>query len=402
MRYFVAVFRKDATILVRRPVVCLSMLLVPAVLALVASFAFQNVLGSPGRLPLAVVDLDRSPQSAQLVADIRAVPQFDVTTQRRAGSTFSESDATSALDHGRRPAVLVIPAGYAAALAAGQRISLPLYSDPAQPGPAGIVQSIVAGDLDRVSLVAATTRIASSLRPGDGSVPALVDQGVSQFLAAPPLMLKTMPARAGSGLPSPWEQTIPGFAILFSARLGSRVWMPTDEERRVYGIGDRLDSLRAARWWHLLGKFVVAFLFGAVQFAVLMVGAHFIFGMRLGSVPALAVMVGAFLLVPISVGVAIAAVFKSFTSAVTFNEAWGTLLPVLGGALVPVSLLPGVLRTVGRFTPHYWALRGMQDVMVRGAGVGDEWRNLLVLVGFAAVVLAVFAPRFSYRTRGAA
>jgi ABC-2 type transport system permease protein len=403
MRYYFAVVRKEATVLVvRRPLRMVFLILTPAILALLAGFAFARVLGSPARLPVAVVDLDASPQSRALAGDIAAVPGLRVTRETQTGVPFSEADAVALIDHGRRPAIVVIPSGYGAALDAGRPITLPLYSDPAQPAPAAAVQSVVSAALDRVAFTHAATTIAVSLRPGDASVPGNVQRGVDGFLASPPVSFAPTPVQAASGFPSPWEQTIPGFAVLFSARLGSMVWIPTDDERRVYGIGRRLDSLRAARWWQLAGKFTVAFAYGFVQFAVLFVVAHFIFGMRLGSLPALAVMIAAFLLLPLSVGVAISGFFRSHRSALTFNEAWGTLLPILGGALVPLALLPSLLRAVGRFTPYYWGLVGMQDVMVRGASVASEWKPLLIVVGASALLLLIFAPRFSYRSGEAA
>lgn len=402
MRYYVAVMRKEATVLiVRRPLRVVFLVVTPAILALLAGFAFGRVLGSPRRLPVAVVDLDGSAQSRALAADLAALPGITVRRESKPGATFAEADAVALIDHGRRPAVVVIPPGYGAAAASGRPMTLPLYSDPAQRAPSAAVAAILAAELDRVAFANAATRIAASLRPDDASVPGAVQRGVDGFLASPPVSFTATPVQSASGFPSPWEQTIPGFAVLFSARLGSMIWIPTDDERRVYGIGRRLDSLRAARWWHLAGKCTVAFVFGFAQFALLFLIAHVLFGMQLGSAPALAAMIAAFLLLPLSVGVAISGFFRSRQAALTFNEAWGTLLPVLGGALVPVALLPSALRSIGRFTPYYWGLVGMQDVMVRGASVTTEWKNLLIVLGASALLLLLFAPRFSYRSGGA-
>jgi hypothetical protein len=44
----------------------------------------------------------------------------------------------------------------------------------------------------------------------------------------------------------------------------------------------------------------------------------------------------------------------------------------------------------------------MQDVMVRGASVASEWKPLLIVVGASALLLLIFAPRFSYRSGEAA
>lgn len=397
MRYVLAVVEKELAVALRRPIVYINLLLVPAVLALLASFAFRDILGSSGRLPLLVVDLDGSAASSQLSHALSSIGDLRITRDVRSGGAVTENSAVAGFQHGRRPAVLVIPSGYGAAVASGRHLTFTLYTDPAQPGPAALIQSAIQAELDRVALTATGVRLAEAQRPRDASVRAAVEGGIADFLASPPVMVAATPSHEGSGLPSPWEQTVPGFAILFSSSLASRFFTPTDQERRIFGIGNRLYSLHAPRWCHIAGKLLATFLFGAAQFAILLTAAHMLFDMKVGSAPTLAVVVAAYLLIPVSVGVAVTAVFKTRGTAGAFIDAWGTLMPTLGGALIPVFLLPGVLSALAHVTPYYWALQGMQDVMVRGATLADVWLNLLIMIGFAVVVLAVFVPRFSYR-----
>ena len=65
----------------------------------------------------------------------------------------------------------------------------------------------------------------------------------------------------------------------------------------------------------------------------------------------------------------------------------------LGGALVPVSLLPGWAAAAAPAVPSFWAMRGMQEVLVDGAGLVDVLPSLAVLAGFGLVVLAVATAR---------
>jgi ABC-2 type transport system permease protein len=56
----------------------------------------------------------------------------------------------------------------------------------------------------------------------------------------------------------------------------------------------------------------------------------------------------------------------------------------LGGALVPVALLPQWLQPLAPVTPSYWAVLGCQKVIVQGQGLGQVWPSIAVLAGVAA------------------
>jgi ABC-2 type transport system permease protein len=133
----------------------------------------------------------------------------------------------------------------------------------------------------------------------------------------------------------------------------------------------------------------------------MMGAARLLFGMELGSVANLAVVVAVFLLIPIAVGVAVAAFTQTVVSADSIFGVWTNIMPIIGGLLVPVFLLPGVPEGVARISPYYWSLRATQEVTIRGGTLADVWLELLVIAGFAGALLAIALPRFSYRMRGA-
>lgn len=68
---------------------------------------------------------------------------------------------------------------------------------------------------------------------------------------------------------------------------------------------------------------------------------------------------------------------------------------LLGGLFWPVTTLPVVLKQIAYVMPLTWANFGLKDVMLKGKGLETIWPDLLVLVGFAAlmVVLGAFTVR---------
>ena len=65
----------------------------------------------------------------------------------------------------------------------------------------------------------------------------------------------------------------------------------------------------------------------------------------------------------------------------------GLVLGALGGAMVPLEVLPDTIRTVARFTPQGWAMLGFRDLQWDGSVV-DVLDNVAVLLGIGAVLAA--------------
>jgi len=62
---------------------------------------------------------------------------------------------------------------------------------------------------------------------------------------------------------------------------------------------------------------------------------------------------------------------------------------LLAGIFVPVQSLPGWLRPFSYLIPPTWAIEGMRDVMLRGWGLSQVARPVLVLTGFAIGFTAI-------------
>ena len=63
---------------------------------------------------------------------------------------------------------------------------------------------------------------------------------------------------------------------------------------------------------------------------------------------------------------------------------------------MPTSVMPSFLRTLSHFTPHAWAMKGFQDVLVRGYGLAGILPEAGALLSFAAVffLIGVWCFRF--------
>ncbi len=72
---------------------------------------------------------------------------------------------------------------------------------------------------------------------------------------------------------------------------------------------------------------------------------------------------------------------------------------VLGGMMYPVSVLPHWLQNISRLLPVTYSLEGLRAAILNGAGMGELWHSIRVLLLFAAVLLPVSSVVFSWALR---
>lgn len=72
---------------------------------------------------------------------------------------------------------------------------------------------------------------------------------------------------------------------------------------------------------------------------------------------------------------------------------------VVGGAYFPIELLPSWLKTLALCLPMTYSYRALRATLLAGAGLGDVWRDVLVLLAFTAALLpaALVACRLAVR-----
>jgi ABC-2 type transport system permease protein len=78
--------------------------------------------------------------------------------------------------------------------------------------------------------------------------------------------------------------------------------------------------------------------------------------------------------------------------------AQGVLL-VVSGVYYPVDVLPGWMQAISTISPATYALRGIRDAIVDGAGMGAMWDEIwpLLVIGVVAVPLGLWVFRVGER-----
>jgi len=226
--------------------------------------------------PATVVDLDGGPHARELAARLDSLPEVDVEES-------NEADANAALDRSAILFAVVIPAGFSAALEAGEPAAL-VFRQRGNGGDTGqIVNAIVRGIARDMAMEFRTERQIREALSDSGAGPEIIDAEIERQLAA----LRASPAVAVEVRRPGQEATeetdngllsrlLPGLVVMFvmfSVTLGAQALV---EERRT-GTLERLMTTRLGVNQLFAGKFLSGVSRAMLQTALLLSLAFIVF-----------------------------------------------------------------------------------------------------------------------------
>lgn len=192
------------------------------------------------------------------------------------------------------------------------------------------------------------------------------------------------------------EQAVPGMAAMFSTFTASFAGFTFFGEHG-WNTWDRLRASQATTPDIMVGKLMPTFLISITQLAALFALGVVLLDLAIvGSLVALSIVVTAFSMSMLSFGMAITALSRTSLQLNTFANLFGIVFAGIGGALVPISVLPDWVRGIARFVPTYWAMDGFRDVILGGAGISDVLGITFVLLVFTSVFTIVAATKFRF------
>jgi ABC-2 type transport system permease protein len=399
MVQFYAMLRKDLKMVYRTPTAFGLLLVMPFLLMAIVSEAFKPLFQGEESFDVPVVDLDRSEQSAALLAELDALGALNIKPLAWDKADFLESDAEELFEGSSREiSVLVIPLGFGVALQSGGEAGLKLYSNPVQTGFSRIILSQISGRLVIDDLLRAFATVLQD-RAGTSAEEAreAVDEGVAPTLDAPRLRLEQQFVSRREALPSNFEQTVPGFSIMFTFWLSIFVAASIHAEKREFHTWRRTLVAPMPRVLIIASRVTAYVILGLAQLSVLFGLGWLFFGVSLGGhIPALLLVFVAMALVTTSFGFLMASLVQDYATLNSIVNLAVLVMATLGGALVPVFFLPDWVRAISVVTPHYWAMDAVQSLIILGEGLADILTQLGVLLAFAAAFFGLGFWRFRF------
>jgi ABC-2 type transport system permease protein len=191
------------------------------------------------------------------------------------------------------------------------------------------------------------------------------------------------------------EQAVPGMAVLFGSFLVAYVGFVFFREHG-WATWERLRATPAHAVEIIIGKGAPPLLLGVVQLVVLFALGRVLFGLQIrGSLLGLVIVGVALSICLVTLGLALVSVTQTIQQLNALAYLGAMVFAGVGGALVPLSALPGWARSLGPGTPTYWAMRAFRSILLDGEGLGGALLPAGVLLAFSFAFVLVAAARFS-------
>lgn len=364
MKKALAVGRKELRQIARDRRTLLILLFVPAFFLLLYGYALNFDIR---HVALAVEDQDRTSDSRALVSAFVNSGYFDF-----AGEARSDADIVVMMNGTDVRAVLVIPAGFGRNLRTGRQVP---------------VQVVINGD----NANTATTVMGYSLR---------ILQEMS--IAYQPIALTAggAPIRVE---PRVWFNPelrstlflVPGliaYLAMLSAVVSTSLSIVREKER---GTMEQVRMAPLGPFAYVVGKTIPHFAISMISSFSIVLASMALFGMPMrGSWLVLFLAIALFLGGALALGLLVSTLAES--QQVAFQIALlASFLPtlMLSGFIFPISSMPAVVQGLTYAVPARYFIVALRGILLKGAGIGVLWVELLALTAFATLMLMLASTR---------
>jgi ABC-2 type transport system permease protein len=366
MRRFGPMFRKEF-IQMRRDRLTLGIMTgIPVIQLLLFGFAIQTDVR---HIPTVILDESRTPTSRDVVA------AFENTGNFRIVAHVDGRDAMDAwIARGDAQAGIAIPHDFPRDLARGTTATIQVIVDASDPLSSQAALAAAAGvaQVRNLELLAAAARV-----PG----------------GALPLETRIRP-RYNPGLRSP-NYIVPGLVgVILTITLVLVTAMAIVRERER-GTLEQLIVTPITKTELMLGKIAPYVGVGLIQMTTVLLLGRFVFDVPLtGNVFLLYGIALVFVVASLALGLFVSTLVRTQQQAM--QASFFFVLPniLLSGFMFPRQAMPAVFQWIGAFLPLTHFLKVLRGILLKGVGVAELWKEILILALFAIVLIALSVRRF--------
>jgi drug efflux transport system permease protein len=372
MRRLLAVAVKEIRQVRRDPFSLLMLIAFPAFMLILYGFALNFDVR---HVHLAVQDRDKSARSRELISAFTHSTYFDLVAAPEPGT-----DLERLAEKQVARAILVIPEGYGAALGAGRSAPVQLLLD----GADSTTATTILGYARALTAEVNGSLLAEAL-PGAGRRP-------SPPLSFEPRVLFNPELESVQFL----VPGLIGFILMLTAVLSTALSVVREKERGTMEQL-RVAPLRTAEL--ILGKTVPYLGLSLLATVIVLGAARLLFGVVIrGSHIDLLVAVLLYLFGALGFGLLISTIAD--TQAFAFQAGLLTsMLPalILSGFIFQIRIMPWWLQLVTYLVPARYFLVILRGIILKGEGLLTYWDDVLALVVFGLVVVALASVRLARR-----
>jgi ABC-2 type transport system permease protein len=373
---------KDLTELFRNRLGLVLLILMPLFMMVMVGFIYPSN-GTVNNLQVGLVNEDSGFNNITLPSQsfIMGLQQINNQTHMLILSNVSSvADIRDMVQRGDLEGGIIIPTNFSTSIMTGQQGTLIIVSDESNPQISATIQGVLKTVFDEMGTAVAQQKVQAL--------------NVTNTLAVvKPFNVQTQGIVSGN--PTYFDFIAPGImamTVMMSVMTGLPVAISQEKE---IGTMDGMMVAPINRLSIILGKTLGQTARGLIQGIIILILAVGLFGVAIqGSI----LLVFALLLLGVFSFVGLGIVITSFTKdQETAQMLMMTLMfPMmfLSGVFFPIQQMPWYMQDISKILPLTYASDALRKVMVLGAGIPQISTDLIVLIVFGVVMIAIAVPVF--------
>ena len=340
---------------------------VPLIQLVLFGFAIN---ADPKHLPTAVLMADYGAQGRTLLQAIRNSRYFEFVREVK-----TQQEAEEVLARGEAQFVINIPPNFSRDVLRGERPAILIEADATDPA----ATSNAIGSLR----VLVTTALQQDLRGalaylarGDDPIELRVHarynpEAITQYNIVPGLM---------------------GVVLTMTMVMITGLAITRERER---GTMENLLSMPTRPFEVMIGKVLPYILVGYLQVILILLAAHFLFGVPVtGNIPMLFVSALVFIVANLAMGITFSTLAQNQLQAMQLSFFFFLPSLLLSGFMFPFRGMPQWAQSIGEMLPLTHFLRIVRGIMLKGNGLEEVVLQLWQIALFALVVLMIGVKRY--------
>jgi ABC-2 type transport system permease protein len=365
----VPILRKEAIHIRRDPMALFFTVLIPMIQLFMIGFAINT---NVREIPTVVYDEAKTQESRRLLD--RFVNSDDFKIVR---SAASNEELTREIVSGRARVAVKIPPDYSRRLLAGETANVLVLVD-------GSDSSVAGEALNVANAIALRESLERTLSVSAAKQELPVE--------ARPKVLFNPDSRSANFL-------IPGMIAVLMQMMTVLLTAIAIVREREKGTLEQLYMTPIKPLGLMVGKIIPYAVVAYIELFILLILMRWAFRVPInGSILLLLLLVTPFILTMLGFGLLISTRAQSYQEAT--QAAFGTMMPsiFLSGYIFPIDTMPQFFQWVSKIIPTTYLIDIFRGIILRGANLGDLWKQGLILTIMSLAMITVSALRFKKKT----
>jgi len=373
---------KDLLGLKRNRMSLAALLIMPIAFLVMFGFIFPGA-NTQQHMPVGIVDLDQGEGSSTFITQLNTLNK---NSSYMSFENFTSVEAAQTdINRGKLYGTFIIPQGFTYNMTHGQSANIIVYVDNSNPQVSSQIETVASNTITGLNGMQAETNVVKMGQTTNKTVNA-------QAIVFPytPNVKTTIPGQTNY-----FNFLAPGLMIMIVMMTVMTGIPEAITKEKEMGTFDGMLSAPISQVSIILGKTTALCVRGFGQAILILVLAMIFFGVTIQGSIILAffmLLLGIFSFI----GIGIVAVSMSG------DQASGTMIvnllmfPMmfLGGVFYPIQQMPWFMQDISKVIPLTYAADAMRKIMLLNANIGDVMFQILILVAFGVVTMAIAVPLF--------